>query len=749
MKSTVDSTIEEQDKKVIMAAYKRLLRTLKPKMDDKDKKNIRMAFELAVEAHKEQRRKSGEPYILHPIEVARICADEIGLGPTAIISALLHDTVEDTPVSLEDIREKFGNRIAMIVDGLTKIERLYDVQIQKEKKFDESPQAHNFRKILGTLAQDVRVVLIKIADRIHNMRTLGSMKKEKQLKIASETAFIYAPLAHRLGLYSIKTEFEDLCMKITEPHQYNLVAEKLQSSEKDRKKYVREFMKPLIGHLDELGVKYRFSGRAKSIFSISNKMKKKKVEFEQIYDLYAVRIIVDVPIKKEKSVCWNIYSIVTDFHRPIPERLKDWVSTPKSNGYESLHTTVVGPKGRFVEVQIRSERMDEIAEKGFAAHWKYKDQLRDSDNVYDKWLQRMRELLESTDGDAIDFLNDFRSNLFSEEVYVFTPNGEMKVFPKGATALDFAFEIHSEVGAQCIGIKVDERQVPFSYHLKNGDRVKVNTSKNQKPNESWLHMVITGKAKNKIRSSLKEDRKKLADLGKEIMTRKFKKLKANFNSENIDKLIKHFGYPNYTDLYFAWYSEEITMDNLKDFRVDGGKLELANTPDKKTSTRPIPGETGSKKNNQVTPKVLINDEPAESLNYSLASCCKPVQGDDIFAYTTTIDGIKIHRTNCPNAENLLSKYGYRVMKASWTASFHNSFVADLVITGIDDIGVVQRLTNILTNRLRVNMRSISMDGKEGYYEGRISVVVNNKDQLNFIIKTLMEDESVSSVTRSD
>ncbi len=732
-----EKIVDKEERELILTAYRTLLRSIKSKMDDKDRKNIRNAFEIAVDAHKEQRRKSGEPYILHPIEVARICAEEIALGPTAIVCALLHDVVEDTNVTLDDIKSKFGDRIAMIVDGLTKIEGLYDVQ---------SPQAHNFRKILHTLATDVRVVLIKMADRIHNMRTLGSMPKHKQLKIASETAFIYAPLAHRLGLYAIKTEFEDLCMKITEPERYQEIAQKLEDTEDDRGSYVEEFLKPLRMEIDALGVDYRISGRAKSIFSISNKMKKKQVGFEQIYDLFAVRIIVDVPIKKEKSICWNIYSIITDFHLPIPERLKDWVSTPKSNGYESLHTTVVGPEGKFVEVQIRSERMDEIAEKGFAAHWKYKGKkVEDSNNVFDSWLTRMRDLLESAEGDAIDFLDDFRSNLFSEEVYVFTPAGEMRTFPQGSTALDFAFDIHTQVGYHCVGIKIDERQVPLGYVLKNGDRIKVNTSKNQKPNESWLKLVKTGKAKNKIRSSLKEDRKKLGELGKEMLTRKFKKLKADFNNENIDILIKHFGFSNYTDLYFAFYEEELGMERLKDFVVEKGTFVLANPPEKKTVVRPMPGDTGKK--NQIKPKLLINGESAEDLAYSLAICCKPVQGDDVFAYTTTNEGIKIHRTSCPNAENLLSKYGYRVMKADWSMSFNSSFVADLVINGIDDIGIVQRLTNILTNRLRVNMRAISMDGNEGYYEGRISVVVNNTDQLNFIINTLMEDDSVSSVNR--
>jgi len=740
MEVTVSDKVAEEDKKLILSAYRDLLKSIeaRSKMDEKDQENIRLAFEMAVEAHRTQRRKSGEPYILHPIEVARICVDEIGLGPTAVISALLHDVVEDTSISLDQIKEKFGERIAMIVDGLTKIEGLYDVQ---------SPQAQNFRKILMTLSQDVRVVLIKMADRVHNMRTLGSMPKHKQLKIASETAYIYSPLAHRLGLYAMKTEFEDLCMKITEPERYQQIAKQLQETKSNRKQYVDEFMEPICAGLDELKIKYRISGRAKSIFSISNKMKNKKVPFEEIYDLFAVRIIVDVPIPKEKIVCWQIYSIITDYHRPIPERLKDWISIPKTNGYESLHTTVLGPDGRFVEVQIRSERMDEIAERGFAAHWKYKKKMADSTSVFDQWLTRMRELLESPDGDAIDFLNDFRSNLFSEEVYVFTPKGDMMNFPKGATALDFAFEIHTEVGYHCAGIKIDGRQVPLSYELKNGDRIEVTTNKSQKPSENWLKFVKTSRARSKIRNSLKEERKKLGELGKEALARKMKKLKAPLSTENLDMIMRHFGFANYTEFYYAIYMDEFSLDRLKEeFVVDKNLFVLRNKPEKKSIPKSIPGEH---KKPTGKPKLLINEESAEHLFYSLAACCHPVQGDEVFAYTTTNEGIKIHRTSCPNAENLLSKYGYRVMRADWSVSYNTSFVADLVINGVDDIGVVQRLTNILTNRLRVNMRAISMDGNDGYYEGKISVVVNNTDQLAFIIKTLMEDDSVSSVTRVD
>lgn len=733
--STTLMTKPEEEKKLIQQAYRRLLRSVKTKTDE-DRKRIRMAYEMAVEAHKKQRRKSGEPYILHPIEVARICAMEMGLGKTAVISALLHDVVEDTDVTIEEIRELFGERIGMIVEALTKFDGLYDVA---------SPQAETFKKILVTLATDVRAVMVKMADRLHNMRTLGSMPSHKQIKIASETAYIYAPLAHRLGLYKLKTEFDDLCMRITEPERYQEVEQKLKDSESQRSRYVTEFMKPIRKSIGEMNIKFRISGRAKSIFSISNKMKKKQVEFEQIYDLFAIRIIIDVPLPTEKSACWQIYSIITDNYKPIPERLKDWVSTPKANGYESLHTTVVGPRGRFVEVQVRSERMDEIAERGLAAHWKYKG-ASSSESVLDRWLNHVREMLESPEEDAVDFLNDFRTNLFADEVYVFTPKGDMRILPQGSTALDFAFDIHTEIGYHCMGIRANERQVPISYKIQHGDRLEVMTSKNQKPNESWLQIVVTGKAKSRIRQALKEEKKQQGEIGKEYLMRKMKNLKADFNSDNIDLLLKFYEVKSNIDLYYGIAMEQLQLGRLKELNVEHGKFSIPQ--EEKVVNRQIrPASKSQSQQGEAQPHLTINGEDAKQFAHSLATCCKPVQGDKIFAYTTITDGVKIHRNNCPNAKNLLSKYGYRVMKAEWVTSFNTSFVADLELTGIDDIGVVQRLTNVLTNVLRVNMRSISMDGNEGYFKGKISVVVNNTDQLNFIIKNLREQEFIASVTR--
>mgnify|MGYP000462475009 FL=1 len=732
MSAVALATYNEAERKVIQNAYRRLLRQVKIKTIE-ERRMIRKAFEMSTRAHSEQRRKSGEPYILHPIEVARIAVAEMGLGPVAVVSALLHDVVEDTPITVGEIREVFGEKIAMIVEALTKFERLYDVQ---------SPQAETFKKILVSLAQDVRVVMVKMADRLHNMRTLGSMPPHKQMKIASETAYIYAPLAHRLGLYKVKTELEDLCMKITESERYNEIELKLKETEKVRARYVTEFMRPIRKSIENLNVKFRISGRTKSVFSISNKMKKKQIPFEEIYDLFAVRIIVDLPKENEKSICWQIYSIISDAYNPIPERLKDWVSTPKSNGYESLHTTVVGPKGRFVEVQIRSERMDEVAEKGLAAHWKYKG-VSSSDGVFDRWLNHVREMLASPEEDALDFLNDFRTNLFSKEVYVFTPKGEMRMLPKGATALDFAFDIHTEVGSKCMGVQVNGRQVPISYVLKNGDRMRVVTSKTQKPSESWLKVVVTGKAKSRIRQSLKEERKQQGEIGKEYLLRKLKNIKVELTYENLEVLLKFYGVQSSIDLYFGIAMEELSLNRLKELEVEHGKLSI-----KKEEKQPVLRAPSTKKTSvDAKPRLTINGEDASLYAHSLAACCKPVQGDEIFAYTTTHDGVKIHRNACPNAENMLSKYGYRVMRAAWVTSFNTSFVADLELIGVDDVGIIQRLTNILTNVLQVNMRSFSMDGDEGYFKGKISVVVNNTDQLNFIIKSLRDQDYVSSVVR--
>jgi GTP pyrophosphokinase len=733
-----------EERQLIQGAYRDLLRSIKSDVYEEDRVNIRAAYELAVQAHATQRRKSGEPYILHPIAVAKICADEIGLGPTAIICALLHDVVEDTEVTLEDIRKQFGSRIAKIVDGLTKLDSAYNA---------ESPQAENFRKVLSTLVDDVRVVLIKMADRLHNMRTLGAMPRHKQLKIAAETSYVYAPLAHRLGLYNIKTEYLDLCMKITDPDDYREIARKLAETKRSREAYISAFIKPLSQKLDDLNVHYQIVGRAKSIYSIWNKIKNKNVPFEEIYDLFAVRIIVDVPIEQERLICWQIYSIVTDVHTPIPERLKDWITTPKSNGYESLHTTVIGPQGRFVEVQIRSVRMDDIAERGFAAHWKYKGVSRNPD-LYERWLDSVREILEDPQTDAVEFLGDFKSNnLFNEEVFVYTPNGDMRILPKGATALDFAFGIHSDVGYHCQAVRVNNRMVPMGYKLRNGDQLEVITNKKQHPTEDWLKMVTTGKARSKIRSAMKEERRQQGEVGREALERKLKPLKVDFE-ESVEQLVKYYDTTSHVDLYFAIATGDLNVnDILKTHQVDvynDGSRHLVERPEAPVEAERAPEETPKRRRQKMTdkPRLLINGEPAERFEYSFASCCNPVQGDAIFAYLTANAGLKIHRSNCPNATNLIAHYGYRVMKAEWVSTTNTTFVVNLKITGIDDgPGVIERLTHSISTDLGLNIRSFSIEGNEGYFTGQISLLVKNTDQLYMAIQGLKNLENISTVTR--
>jgi len=728
--------ISEVEHKKIRAEFDSLMIKLNPKLSGDDHTHLKRAYEMAVHGHRFQRRKSGEPYILHPIEVARIAFEEMGLGPTAIICAILHDVVEDTEYTLKDITKGFNPKVVRIVDGLTKLDGLYNV---------ESLQAENFKKVLSTLVEDVRVILIKMCDRIHNLRTIGSMPRHKQLKIAAETSYIYIPLAHRLGLYKIKTEFQDLCLKINEPDVYSNLTQKISESATDRKEYIKAFIKPMTAKLDELHIPYRTQSRIKAISSIYNKIKTKKIPFNEIYDIFAVRIIIDTPTEKEKSFCWQVYSIITDVYNPIPERLKDWVTTPKGNGYESLHTTVIGPNGRFVEVQIRSERMDEIAEKGFAAHWKYKG-IKNEHSVYDRWLSNIREVLDTQHSSALEFLNDFKRNLFAKEIYAFTPNGDMKILPKGATALDFAFDVHSDVGYHATAIKINNKLVPMGYKLQNGDQVNVTTNKSQKPSENWLKMVVTGKARSKIRSAMKEERRKKGELGKEALQRKLKNLKVNFD-DNIDMLVKHFGFISRADLYFALSNDHVRVAELKAFEVVDHNLILREVERPAQQKQPS-DEKKSKKLNKNKSSILINGEPAEMYQYSLSNCCNPVQGDDIFGYLTATTGLKIHRTNCPNATHLMANYGYRILKSEWSNSVSSEFVVDLLVTGVDSgVGVIQALTNEISNKLGIDIRSFAIAGTEGVFEGRISIVVKNTNQLTVVLRAVEKVDGVSSATR--
>src|ERR1051326_8999057 len=728
---------QEQEKKEILKRYSGLLRACKRKMEKGDKLLVRKAFEVALEAHKEMRRKSGEPYIFHPIAVARICAEEIGLGTTSIVCALLHDVVEDTDLSLEDIEGMFGERVAKIIDGLTKITGISEQ--------GTSMQAENFRKMLLTLSDDVRVIRIKLADRLHNMRTLSAMKRDKQLKIASETLYLYAPLAHRLGLNMIKTELEDLGLKYTEPEIFANIEKKLKESEPERKKYINKFIVPIKEILEEQGFKFKIYGRPKSVFSIHNKIKNKGVPFEEIYDIFAIRIIIDSDGEDEKADCWRVYSIVTDFYHPSPDRLRDWISTPKSNGYESLHTTVMGPEGKWVEVQIRTARMDELAEKGYAAHWKYKELAQERENQLDEWLRRIREMLESSDENALEFIDDFKLNLFSDEIYAFTPKGDMRSLPTGATALDFAFDIHTKVGESCIGAKVNHKLVPLSYKLKSGDQVEVITSTKQAPKEDWLGYVVTAKAKSKIKTSLKEAKKKVAEDGREMLERKFSHLKLDFTVQNINDLAHFFHLPNSQELFYRIAIGSINLKHLKDFTEERGKLTHKGRHKKQD------GHTLEKIVKEVRgdSDMMVLGENLNKIDYKLSPCCNPIPGDDVFGFITINEGIKIHRVNCPNAIQLMSNYAYRIVKARWTNQEQISFLAGIKLTGIDELGIVNNITKIISSELNVNMRSVSFDTNDGVFEGTLMVFVHDTHHLTELMSKLKKVNGVLTVTRMD
>lgn len=730
---------EEEEKKLILREYRGLLKSLKQHIKKGDKKLLRSAFELAVDAHKDMRRKSGEPYILHPIAVARIVVDEIGLGVTSAICALLHDTVEDTEVTLEDIEREFGNSCTKIIDGLTKISNVVDI------KASSTVQAENFRKILLTLAEDPRVILIKLADRLHNMRTMDSMSREKQLKISSETTYIYSPLAHRLGLYEIKSELEDLALKFTQPDVYEDITKGLKQTKKERTKYINEFIKPIKEELLKAGFKFDIFGRPKAIHSIWEKMRTKHVTFEEVYDLFAIRIILDSPMAQEKEDCWKVYSIVTNFYRPSTERLRDWISIPKGNGYEALHTTVMGPGGKWVEVQIRSARMNEIAEKGLAAHWKYKEgKTSAQESKLDAWLQHLRDMLANPEVDTLEFLQDFKLDLFTEEIYVYTPKGEMRVLPKDATALDFAFDIHSELGAHCIGAKVNHRLVPISHPLKSGDQIEIITSSKQKPNEDWLSFVTTAKAKSRIKYYLKEEKRKIADDGKAILQRKMEHLGASFSQHNLNELCIHYKKPSPLDLYYAVAVGSIDIKELKEFSLTGDKLSH---PVKDTKPEPKHSEEDMAKKPGKPSELIIFGESSDKILYKLAQCCQPIPGDDVFGFVTSGEGLKIHRTDCPNAAQLLASYGHRIVRTKWAKNKEISFLSGVVITGLDDVGVIQKITNVISAELRMNMRSMSIDSTDGIFKGTIKVYVHDREELDVLCHRLSELDGISKVER--
>ena len=728
----------ELEKKEIIGRYRRLLRKAKPILKDGDAKLIKKAFTISLEAHKDMRRKSGEPFIFHPLAVAEICVEEIGLGTTSIIAALMHDVVEDTDIELADIERMFGKKITRIIDGLTKIRGVFE--------YGTSQQAENFRKMLFTLSEDVRVILIKLADRLHNMRTLDSMPRNKQLKVANETIYLYAPLAHRLGLNAIKTELEDLYLRFTDRAVYDGIARDIDATRATRTKFIKQFMVPIKDELDKLKIDYEIKGRPKSIYSIRNKMKKQNIPFEEVFDLFAIRIILDTSIDHEKALCWQVYSIVTDYYTPNPDRLRDWISTPKSNGYESLHTTVMAKNGQWVEVQIRSKRMDEIAEKGYAAHWKYKDSNSTAESNLEKWLARVRDLLEQNNHSALDFVDDFRGNLFSEEVFVFTPKGELRTLPYGATALDFAFEIHTQVGSKCIGAKVNNKLVPINYVLKNGDQIEILTSQKQKPHEDWLRFVVSSKAKARIKDELKEDKKKSADEGKEILWRKLKQLKEEPTQVLLEQLREYFKVPTNFELYYRLGRGFITSADIKKFAEAKPVLQ----------PRPRTGVSDGKAVEQELSQIkgryndiLLIGEDMDVVDYKLAKCCTPIPGDDVFGFVTVNEGIKIHRTNCKNAPELLSHHGNRVVKAKWTSQHEVAFLTGLKILGTDRVGLINDVTKIISEELKVNMSSMSIHTDSGIFEGEIMLYVNDTRHLEQMIEKLRGVEGVEKVSRFD
>ncbi|MFL1013488.1 RelA/SpoT family protein [Flavisericum labens] len=734
----------EKENAAITKAYKELLKVSYTTLTDDDKKLIRKAFEVAMDGHKDQRRKSGEAYIFHPLAVAKIVAQEIGLDGTSIAAALLHDVVEDSPdYEVKDIEKLFGKTVATIVDGLTKISSL-----SKEKDMDVSLQAENFRKMLLTLNDDVRVIIIKIADRLHNMQTMDSMRPDKQIKIASETLYIYAPLAHRIGLYNIKTELEDLGLKYTEPDVYNDILSKIKESKDEQDAYIEKFSAVIQNSLDKESLSYTIKGRPKSIFSIKKKMMNQGVSFDEVYDKFAIRIIYkcDADPHNEKFLAWKIYSIVTDHFRPNPIRLRDWISSPKSTGYEALHITVMGPRGRWVEVQIRSARMNEIAEKGYAAHYKYKQSNEKEDNL-ETWINRLQEALENPETNAVDFVEQFKLNLYSKEIFVFTPAGDLKSLPKGATALDFAFHIHTEVGMKTRGAKVNNKLVTLSHELKSGDQVEILTVENAKPNANWLDYATTARARSKIKSALRENKRIIGEDGKELLRRKLKQLKITLDEESVNDMVRFFKLKTSLDLFYRVGVGTIDNTLIKNYassRSNAFMTFIKNRINKKT---PIKKEELDKEEITLKYDSLVFGKEEEKLDYKLANCCNPIPGDAVFGFLTVNEGIKVHKKNCPNAVSLQSNYAYRIMPAKWIDSTQQEFLVKIVLAGIDHIGLVNDITTVVSENMHVNMKSVSFESHDGLFSGKINVVVKNNTMIRKLLDKLKKINGIDKVTR--
>jgi guanosine-3',5'-bis(diphosphate) 3'-pyrophosphohydrolase len=729
----------EKENKAIAQEYKELLRISYQTLTPEDKKLIRKAFDVAVEAHQDQRRKSGEAYIFHPIAVAKIVAGEIGLGATAIAAALMHDVVEDTDITIEDIEKLFNPKVAQLVAGLTKI-----AQVQKDMNI--SMQAENFRKMLLTLNDDVRVIIIKLADRLHNMQTMESMVDYKQVKIASETLYIYAPLAHRLGLYNIKSKLEDLGLKYTEPAVYNDIVSKIKETKEEQDQYIKNISDVLKKSLDEEGVEYVIKGRPKSIYSIRRKMAAQNVSFDEVYDKFALRIIYKSNLHDEKFLAWKIYSVVTDHYRPSPSRLRDWISSPKSTGYEALHITVMGPLGRWVDIQVRSERMDEIAEKGYAAHYKYKQGATEESGL-DVWLNLLKEALESSETNAVDFVEDFKMNLYAKEIYVFTPKGEIKSLPKGATSLDFAFSVHSEIGIKTRGTRVNGRLVPLNHELKSGDQIEIITSQNQKPTINWLDYVTTSRAKNKIRNVLNENTKKIAEDGKETLSRKLKHLKITLNEQTVNELVVFMKLKTSLDLFYRVGIGSIDNQQLKDFAAQKSNSFMNFFKNKIKRSPTVNPDAVHKDVITNNYDMLVFGAEQDKLDYKLSTCCNPIPGDPVFGFVTINEGIKVHKRDCPNAISMQSNYAYRIMQAKWIDSSQQDFKAILEITGMDSLGLTNELTRVISNNMHVNIQSISLSGEAGIFNGTLAVIVPNNTVLKKLIDNIKKIDGVDKVTR--
>jgi len=731
----------EKENKELARQYKELLRISYRTLSDDDKKLIRQAFDVAVDAHKDQRRKSGEAYIFHPLAVARIVASEIGMDATSIAAALLHDVVEDTIYTLEDLEERFGPTVARIVDGLTKISNL-------KKHRDVSLQAENFRKMLLTINDDVRVIIIKIADRLHNMQTMDSMRPDKQIKIASETLYIYAPLAHRIGLYNIKTELEDLGLKYTEPEVFKDISRKMKETKEQQDQYIEEFTQAVQNSLDKEILDYEIKGRPKSIYSIRRKMLKQNIPFDEVYDKFAIRIIYKATPESEKFLAWKIYSIVTDHFRPNPTRLRDWISSPKSTGYEALHITVMGLKGRWVEVQIRSERMNEIAEKGYAAHYKYKQgssNENEEDKTLDEWLNRLQDALENNETNAVEFVEQFKLNLYNKEIFVFTPQGDLKSLPKAATPLDFAFSIHTEIGMHTRGARVNGKLVPLSHELKSGDQVEIITSEHAKPNNNWLDYATTARARSKIKSSLKDEKKTIAEDGKVILTRKLRSQKITLDENIINEMVIYFKLKTSLDLFYRVGIGTIDNKMIKEYAASRSSAIVSFF---KNKIRKAPVAEHVDKD-EITDKydLLVFGKDEQKLDYTLAACCNPIPGDKVFGFTTVSDGIKVHKQNCPNSISLQSNYAYRIIPAKWIDSSAQEFRADLELTGIDTLGLVNHVTREISEHMHVNMRGLNFTTNDGVFKGNITVIVQNKKHLHRLIENLKKINGIDKVIR--